>query len=440
VVAWGKNGEGQCNVPTLPSGLRYESVAGGAYHGLAVIREFDCNQNGIDDRIDIVNGATDCDANRHLDVCDLANGFVPDCNFNNIPDTCDVAAGAPDCNLNHSPDSCDLGSGISNDADFNSIPDECSLDCNNNGLLDTAEVFAGISPDCNANQRPDSCDLASGVPDCNQNGVPDSCDVTTGGQDCNANGQPDACDVAGGASDCNGNQRPDSCDLAAGAADCDANLVIDSCQLAGGAPDCNGNGTLDSCDMASGTPDCDGDLVPDACETDANANGVPDNCEMGGTPYCFGTGPSTGGVACPCGNIGTTGNGCPNSQNPNGARLEAMGLPSRSADSLVLNGSGMPPVATMLYFQGTSQSNGVLLGDGLRCATGITVRLGYRTNVNGASQWPPAGGVPISIGGQIPATGLVTRYYQGWYRDAAPSFCTTNRYNLTNGVAVVWVP
>ena len=37
-------------------------------------------------------------------------------------------------------------------------------------------------------------------------------------------------------------------------------------------------------------------------------------------------------------------------------------------------------------------------------------------------------------------TGLVTRYYQGWYRDAAPSFCTTNRYNLTNGVAVVWLP
>jgi hypothetical protein len=34
----------------------------------------------------------------------------------------------------------------------------------------------------------------------------------------------------------------------------------------------------------------------------------------------------------------------------------------------------------------------------------------------------------------------VTRYYQAWYRDASPTFCTTNRYNLTNGVAVVWVP
>jgi len=29
VIAWGYNGYGQCNVPTLPSGLRYESVVGG---------------------------------------------------------------------------------------------------------------------------------------------------------------------------------------------------------------------------------------------------------------------------------------------------------------------------------------------------------------------------------------------------------------------------
>jgi alpha-tubulin suppressor-like RCC1 family protein len=36
VVAWGNNGSGQCNVPTLPSGLRYESVAWGGYHSLAL--------------------------------------------------------------------------------------------------------------------------------------------------------------------------------------------------------------------------------------------------------------------------------------------------------------------------------------------------------------------------------------------------------------------
>ena len=36
VVAWGYNGNGQCNVPSLPSGLRYESVAGGREHSLAL--------------------------------------------------------------------------------------------------------------------------------------------------------------------------------------------------------------------------------------------------------------------------------------------------------------------------------------------------------------------------------------------------------------------
>ena len=147
-----------------------------------------------------------------------------------------------------------------------------------------------------------------------------------------------------------------------------------------------------------------------------------------------------GGVACPCGNVSAAGNGCPNSQNPNGARLDVIGLPSRVADTLLLQGSGMPPVATVLYFQGTSQSNGQVFGDGLRCATGLTVRLGYTVNANGASQWPPIGGVAIHTAGQIPAVGAVTRYYQGWYRDAAPTFCTVNRYNLTNGVAVVWLP
>jgi hypothetical protein len=275
---------------------------------------------------------------------------------------------------------------------------------NNNGLADVIETSSGFTPDCNLNQVPDSCDLASGVPDCNLN------------------------------------SRPDSCDIALGASDCDADGAIDTCELATGAPDCNANGVIDSCDVASGTPDCDGDLVPNSCELDTNNDLVPDDCQDGGTAYCFGVGPAGGGVACPCGNIGAAGSGCPNSQDARGGRLEASGLPSRVADTLLLRGSQMPPVATMLYFQGTSQSNGIVFGDGLRCATGITVRLGYTTNAAGASQWPPAGGAPIHVGGQIPATSAVTRYYQGWYRDASTTFCTTNRYNLTNGVAVVWVP
>ena len=84
-------------------------------------------------------------------------------------------------------------------------------------------------------------------------------------------------------------------------------------------------------------------------------------------------------------------------------------------------------------------ADGLVLEDSAVWA-GATVRLGFRTNVASASVIPWAGRPALHVVGQVPATGAVTRYYQGWYRDASPTFCTTNRYNLTNGVAVVWVP
>ena len=440
----------------------------------------DCNGNQILDVCEPLTAANDCNGNGLLDYCELVAGTAPDCNLNSRPDSCDLAAGLPDCNLNQVPDACDLGAGTSNDGDLNNIPDECSLDCNANGLLDTAECAQGLVADCNGNFVPDSCDLVAGVPDCNTNGVPDSCDVA-GGQDCNANGQPDACDLAAGGSDCNGNQQLDSCELAAGGGDCNGNQQFDACELLAGAPDCNGNGAIDACDIAAGAADCDGNQVPDACQPldaasdcnanlvldvcdilggapDCNGNGrpdscdvdtngdqIPDECQDGGTLYCFGDG-AANSTPCPCGGVGAPRSGCPNSVNPAGGYLVATGLPSRIADTLVLRASQMPPVATVLYFQGTSQAStasgtiGTVFGDGLRCAAGAVVRVGFRTNSAGASEIPSGGSPALHIAGQIPATGAVTRYYQGWYRDVNPSFCTANRYNLTNGVAVVWVP
>ena len=404
----------------------------------------DCDSNGLLDVCQLQNPANDCNTNGQLDVCETAAGTALDCNLNSRPDSCDLAAGAPDCNLNQIPDSCDLGTGVSFDTDFNSIPDECSLDCNGNGLLDTAECLQGLVADCNANLVPDTCDVAGAVPDCNANGVPDSCDVATGG-DCNGNNTPDVCDLAAGAPDCNGNGLLDACDLAAGAADCDANLVPDVCQALDASSDCNANMVLDVCDILAGAPDCNANGRPDSCEPDTNNDGVADDCQDGGTPFCFGDG-TANSTPCPCGGVGAPRSGCPNSANPLGGYLAAVGLPSRTADTLVLRGSQMPPIATVLYFQGTSQATaaggtiGTVFGDGLRCASGAVLRLGFRTNVGGASELPSGGSPALHIVGQIPASGAVTRYYQGWYRDASPTFCTTNRYNLTNGVAVVWVP
>ncbi len=157
-----------------------------------------------------------------------------------------------------------------------------------------------------------------------------------------------------------------------------------------------------------------------------------------GIVYCSGDG---SGTACPCGNAGAAGNGCASSVNPNGAHLSISGLASIAADSLVLNGSGMPDTSSVLYFQGTvrvSGGSGAPFGDGLRCAGGTLVRLGTKTNVGGASAYPQGvGDAAISVRGMNSAGDV--RDYQAWYRNIA-AFCTGDTFNLTNGVELTWTP
>lgn len=150
--------------------------------------------------------------------------------------------------------------------------------------------------------------------------------------------------------------------------------------------------------------------------------------------YCFGDGTAT---ACPCGNTGAPGRGCANSVVPQGGQLLSSGNAILSADTWVLHGSGMPN-SSALYFQGTAQlngGNGAVFGDGVRCVGGSIVRLGTKTNVAGASQYPEPGNLSISVKGGVTAPGL--RTYQVWYRNVAV-FCTPSTFNLTNGWQVIW--
>ena len=156
-----------------------------------------------------------------------------------------------------------------------------------------------------------------------------------------------------------------------------------------------------------------------------------------GIAFCLGDG---SGVSCPCGNNAAAGavTGCLNSLG-SGARLVANGAASIATDGLVLGGSGMPN-SYALYFQGTGQvaaGSGATFGDGKRCAGGSLTRLGTKLNANGASSYPAVGEISISVRGAVPAG--ATRHYQAWYRNAA-AFCTPGTFNLTNGVAVTWVP
>jgi len=156
------------------------------------------------------------------------------------------------------------------------------------------------------------------------------------------------------------------------------------------------------------------------------------------TPFCFGNGT---GTACPCGNSGAAGNGCANSVNASGAHLAGSGTASVMADTYLLSGSGMPN-SSALYFQATAQINGgagIVFGDGLRCGSTNVLRLGTKSNVGGASHYPDTGDTSISIRGLIPAGGG-TRYYQCWYRNADPTFCNPETFNLSNGVGVTWIP
>lgn len=151
------------------------------------------------------------------------------------------------------------------------------------------------------------------------------------------------------------------------------------------------------------------------------------------TTFCYGDG---SGNTCPCGNTGGPGEGCANSAGIGGL-LSVGGSASVGADDLEMTMTGGPGVTAALLFVGTTQVNsgqGVVFGDGLRCAGGQIKRLGVRiSDASGSASWGP--GLAASGGW---ASGD-TRYFQSWYRDVVGSPCAGN-FNLSQGVAISMAP
>jgi hypothetical protein len=142
---------------------------------------------------------------------------------------------------------------------------------------------------------------------------------------------------------------------------------------------------------------------------------------------------------CPCQNVGSTPfAGCANSHT-DGAILAGTGVSRVLADSFALDATNLPPTTSVLFFQGTTSAlSGVALGDGVRCVGGQLTRIGLKHASAGSAQYPGSSDTPISVKGGVPVGAL--RYYQAWYRDADPTFCTSATSNLTSAVATVWTP
>lgn len=150
--------------------------------------------------------------------------------------------------------------------------------------------------------------------------------------------------------------------------------------------------------------------------------------------FCFGDG-SWGN--CPCNNTGAVGKGCGNSAT-NGGGLSGSGSNFVSGDSFSLTASDVPGGPVCLFFQGSSPGTvGGAFGDGLLCANGSVVRIGFGALSGGTAIYPASGDAPISVKGGVPPEGG-TRAYQVWYRDNA-LFCTSANYNLTSAVRVLWL-
>jgi len=177
--------------------------------------------------------------------------------------------------------------------------------------------------------------------------------------------------------------------------------------------DCNGNAVEDAIDIATGT------------SPDGNMNGIPDECELLATPYCFCA------AGAPCGNVDPNA-GCANSTGV-GALMSASGSSSVSADNLVLTVSQLPINAFAFMFRANNAIGPFPFGDGFRCAGGGLIRFGVQNS--GMSGTISRGPGLCATYGIAPFT---TYRFHCWYRD--PAGPCGSGFNTPNAIAVSFLP
>ena len=160
--------------------------------------------------------------------------------------------------------------------------------------------------------------------------------------------------------------------------------------------------------------------------------------------------PGQGGVlACPCSNPPSgPGRGCENSSGTGGAVLSAAGGSLVSSDSLTFATSGQTPSTLSLVTQASAAlPAGVAFGQGVRCASGLLLRLYTKTASGGGITAPDfAAGDPSvtarSAGSGDPILPGQSRWYFVYYRDPLVlGGCPASLgFNVTQTGRVDWTP
>lgn len=145
------------------------------------------------------------------------------------------------------------------------------------------------------------------------------------------------------------------------------------------------------------------------------------------------------GSACPCGDPGLAGHGCPNAIWSTGAALLAHGTPALDDVELVARGL---PEGLALFVQGDLElQSPALFGHGLSCVGGQVLRL-YSERVRGGTARAPAPGEPglrarAARLGDVLLPGSM-RFVQACYRDGPHGGCTERGLGLSSALRVRW--
>jgi choice-of-anchor B domain-containing protein len=138
-------------------------------------------------------------------------------------------------------------------------------------------------------------------------------------------------------------------------------------------------------------------------------------------------------ASCPCGNAGSSDTGCDIQQLTGGVRLDFVQQETSPQNRATLRGTGFPattsPAVVVIRGPGIEPAGPVAFGDGLRCISVPLVRLaagfsGHRTSFHGF--------------GHGAGAGAGTFYYQLWFRNTPPMYCTPEAFNLSNGRTLTW--